>query len=355
MTRAARRAPAADPRLGQPAPPRPARPGRHRPRRHPRPPRSTRRPRRGELPRACALRLAARQGRGGRRRSRTTWCSPPTPWSRSAAGCSASPPTRAEAAALPRAALRPPAPGRHRRRASAAASGAGAAPSRPRCASSGSTPREIAAYLASGEWQGKAGGYAIQGRAGGFVPWIGGSYSNVVGLPLDRDPRPARRRRRRPARREGPPDPDRAAARRRPRRGADGRRPARGPPDRPRPRRPDAAARGDLPRRARPADEGHSAASIVDLGGGLTGFLRGAAACRRRGGRCSCRSPAGPSPARRRRSRARLLLKGRTAILTPGAPGAQRRPRPARPGAPRRARRRSPTAAMAGAGPGPRA
>ena len=35
-----------------------------------------------------------------------------------------------------------------------------------------------------GEWQGKAGGYAIQGRAGGFVPWIGGSYSNVVGLPL---------------------------------------------------------------------------------------------------------------------------------------------------------------------------
>ena len=45
-------------------------------------------------------------------------------------------------------------------------------------------PRDIASYLASGEWQGKAGGYAIQGRAGGFVPWIGGSYSNVVGLPL---------------------------------------------------------------------------------------------------------------------------------------------------------------------------
>ena len=46
------------------------------------------------------------------------------------------------------------------------------------------SPREIEAYLASGEWQGKAGAYAIQGRAGGFVPWIGGSYSNVVGLPL---------------------------------------------------------------------------------------------------------------------------------------------------------------------------
>jgi septum formation protein len=43
---------------------------------------------------------------------------------------------------------------------------------------------EVAGYLASGEWQGKAGGYAIQGRAAGFIPWIGGSYSNVVGLPL---------------------------------------------------------------------------------------------------------------------------------------------------------------------------
>jgi len=43
---------------------------------------------------------------------------------------------------------------------------------------------EIAGYVASGEWRGKAGGYAIQGRAGGFIPWIGGSYSNVVGLPL---------------------------------------------------------------------------------------------------------------------------------------------------------------------------
>lgn len=43
---------------------------------------------------------------------------------------------------------------------------------------------EIAGYVASGEWSGKAGGYAIQGRAAAFVPWIGGSYSNVVGLPL---------------------------------------------------------------------------------------------------------------------------------------------------------------------------
>jgi septum formation protein len=43
---------------------------------------------------------------------------------------------------------------------------------------------EIAAYLASGEWHGKAGGYAIQGAAEGLVAWIGGSHSGVVGLPL---------------------------------------------------------------------------------------------------------------------------------------------------------------------------
>lgn len=46
------------------------------------------------------------------------------------------------------------------------------------------TPGEIEAYIASGEWEGKAGGYAIQGRAAGFVKFISGSYSNVVGLSL---------------------------------------------------------------------------------------------------------------------------------------------------------------------------
>lgn len=46
------------------------------------------------------------------------------------------------------------------------------------------TQQEIEAYLASGEWEGKAGGYAIQGRAAAFVSKIVGSYSNVVGLPL---------------------------------------------------------------------------------------------------------------------------------------------------------------------------
>ena len=43
---------------------------------------------------------------------------------------------------------------------------------------------EMAAYLRSGEWQGKAGGYAIQGIGAAFVPEIIGSYTNVVGLPL---------------------------------------------------------------------------------------------------------------------------------------------------------------------------
>jgi len=45
-------------------------------------------------------------------------------------------------------------------------------------------PDEIDAYIASGEWHGKAGGYAIQGRAEGLIAWIQGSHSGVVGLPL---------------------------------------------------------------------------------------------------------------------------------------------------------------------------
>lgn len=46
------------------------------------------------------------------------------------------------------------------------------------------TAQEIDAYLACGEWRGKAGGYAVQGRAGAFVKGLTGSYSNVVGLAL---------------------------------------------------------------------------------------------------------------------------------------------------------------------------
>ena len=43
---------------------------------------------------------------------------------------------------------------------------------------------ELEGYLTSREWHGKAGGYAIQGCAAALIPWIAGSYSNVVGLPL---------------------------------------------------------------------------------------------------------------------------------------------------------------------------
>lgn len=46
------------------------------------------------------------------------------------------------------------------------------------------TREEMESYLASGEWRGKAGGYAVQGLAGSFVVKLVGSYSNVVGLPL---------------------------------------------------------------------------------------------------------------------------------------------------------------------------
>ncbi|MFM2388945.1 MAG: septum formation protein Maf [Pseudomonadota bacterium] len=43
---------------------------------------------------------------------------------------------------------------------------------------------ELNAYLASGDWQGKAGGYGIQGAAGAFIPWISGSYTGIMGLPV---------------------------------------------------------------------------------------------------------------------------------------------------------------------------
>lgn len=46
------------------------------------------------------------------------------------------------------------------------------------------TPAMLDDYITSGEWNGKAGGYAIQGKAGAFIPFISGSHSNVVGLPL---------------------------------------------------------------------------------------------------------------------------------------------------------------------------
>lgn len=43
---------------------------------------------------------------------------------------------------------------------------------------------DVSAYIRSGEWRGKAGGYAIQGLGGALVPWISGSFTGIVGLPL---------------------------------------------------------------------------------------------------------------------------------------------------------------------------
>jgi len=43
---------------------------------------------------------------------------------------------------------------------------------------------ELNSYLQSEDWRGKAGGYAIQGPAGAFIPWISGSYSAIMGLPV---------------------------------------------------------------------------------------------------------------------------------------------------------------------------
>ena len=44
--------------------------------------------------------------------------------------------------------------------------------------------QELNAYLQSNDWQGKAGGYGSQGQAAAFIPWISGSFSAVVGLPM---------------------------------------------------------------------------------------------------------------------------------------------------------------------------
>lgn len=46
------------------------------------------------------------------------------------------------------------------------------------------SPADIQAYIDSGEWHGKAGGYAVQGLGALYIPFISGSYSNIVGLPL---------------------------------------------------------------------------------------------------------------------------------------------------------------------------
>lgn len=44
--------------------------------------------------------------------------------------------------------------------------------------------QDVTGYLATDDWQGKAGGYGIQGPAGALIPWISGSFTGIVGLPL---------------------------------------------------------------------------------------------------------------------------------------------------------------------------
>ena len=46
------------------------------------------------------------------------------------------------------------------------------------------SPQELEGYLSTGDWQGKAGAYGIQGPAGAFIPWISGSYPAIMGLPI---------------------------------------------------------------------------------------------------------------------------------------------------------------------------
>ena len=156
-----------------------------------RPPPSTRQPYKGEMPRSLVTPPGARQGRDARAtRSPTTRTSPtptcwrPTPSSRSA-GASWS--SRASSRrSWPRCSC---------------SRGATIACSRALCLITPDdrvrlkivdtrvrfkrlSKEEIEAYIASREWRGKAGGYAIQGLAGCFVQKLTGSYTNVVGLPL---------------------------------------------------------------------------------------------------------------------------------------------------------------------------
>ena len=148
-------------------------------------------PKRGELPRACANRLARAKARGRARRwcastrsSRAPTSSPPTRWWRSAAAscrrpscstrrrnaCGFSP--AAITGSIPAVCLVTPKEAFRQRLVET------------RVRFKRLSDEDIEAYLASGEWRGKAGGYAAQGIAGSFIVKIVGSYSNVVGLPL---------------------------------------------------------------------------------------------------------------------------------------------------------------------------
>ena len=147
-------------------------------------------PKRGELPRACANRLARAKAEAAlalvrvdeelqgayilvrRHRGRGR---PPHPAEGRAAR---------RGRAVPAAALGPQSPRPHRGLPGDADGGVPPAPGGDRVRFKRLSDEDIESYLASGEWRGKAGGYAAQGIAGSFIVKIVGSYTNVVGLPL---------------------------------------------------------------------------------------------------------------------------------------------------------------------------
>lgn len=139
-------------------------------------------PLRDETPRALALRLAVRKAEAARTGDAVVLAADTVV----ACGRRILPKAELESQARTCLALLS---GRTHQVITAVALNAGQAPARTRVVVSRVrfgrlTEDDIAAYITSEEWRGKAGGYAIQGRAGRFVADLNGSYSAVVGLPL---------------------------------------------------------------------------------------------------------------------------------------------------------------------------
>ena len=137
-----------------------------------------------EAPRAYALRMARAKLAAVAPRHPGASCWPPTAWSPAAGASCPRPRPKQEA----RACLALLSGRRHRVLGGVAVGWAGwqgaHAAGRDRGALQAPRDGRDRRLLRSGEWQGKAGGYAIQGRAARFVAFLSGSYSNVVGLPL---------------------------------------------------------------------------------------------------------------------------------------------------------------------------
>lgn len=153
-------------------------------------------PLRGERPRQLALRLAVEKGRAARRRLDSTTTTNGQSGGHNLMIMSADTVVAVGRRILPKAETEAEAraclallSGRGHDVLTAVAVGAGAGREASRVVESRVTFKrlshaEVEGYITSGEWKGKAGGYAIQGLAGGFVTDITGSYSAIVGLPL---------------------------------------------------------------------------------------------------------------------------------------------------------------------------